>query len=171
MKIKIHDLLSCKYFEGSEVLAGDQGTNKVVASIIVLETTKTPDYLRGGELLLSSGFNYCGDENLEKDLVEGLSASGAAGLCLDLGFFENQEIPAIMKQTADRLDFPIISFPVGYVFTDICDFMNNNLFSPISKEIKRQDEAIKEINDYIYKENLLGLLKGLHSAARQGRMF
>jgi purine catabolism regulator len=67
-----------------------------------------------------------------------------------------------MKETADRLDFPIITCPDDYLFREICDFMNNNFYSPLTQEIKRQDEVIKEINEAILKDGLSGVLRTLH---------
>lgn len=162
MKIKIRDLLKSDYFRKSTVLAGEEGLEQTASSIQTLESIHTIKYLRGGELLLTSGYSFLDDAEMQKELIEGLVAADAAGLCMDLDLFNNAELPVIMKETADRLAFPILLFPKGYFFTDIFEFANNNLYSATTGQFKKTEDVIKEINDMIYKEGLTGLLEGLY---------
>ncbi len=162
MKISISNLLKSEYFKDSAVLAGEDGLERVTSSIQTLESIHTVRYLRGGELLLTSGYSFLDDQKMQQELIEGLAKCGAAGLCIDLDLFNNAELPVVMKETADRLDFPILLFPKGYFFTDIFEFANNNLYSASANEFKKIEEVIKEINDMIYTEGLIGLLEGLN---------
>lgn len=162
MKISISNLLKSEYFKDSTILAGEKGLERITSSIQTLESIHTIKYLRGGELLLTSGYSFLDDATMQQDLIEGLADCGAAGLCIDLDLFNNAELPLIMKETANRLDFPILLFPKGYFFTDIFEFANNNLYSASTNEFKKIEEVIKEINDMIYKEGLIGMLEGFN---------
>jgi purine catabolism regulator len=162
MKIRVVDLLSHTYFKTSRVLAGKQGLNNYISSIQVIENVDVTQYWRGGELLLSSGYNFLerGDEH--KELIGGLVQAGIAGLCITTNNLENDLLPDSLKEAADWFNFPVITFPEGKVFGEVCDFMNNHLFSRLTNEIKRRDEVIREISEWIYKDGLPGMLKALY---------
>lgn len=162
MKIRMKNLLTSEYFKNERVLAGEKGMSNLVSTILVMESIMVPQYMKGGELLLTTGYYFLDKPEDQIILIEGLKKNNAAGLCITTTFLPEGELPPAMKEIADRLDFPIITCPDEYVFREICDFMNNNFYSPISGEIKRQDEVIKEINEAILKEGLPGVLKMLH---------
>lgn len=162
MKIRVVDLLSHTYFKTSRVLAGKQGLNNYISSIQVVENINVTQYWRGGELLISSGYNFLDRTAEHKELVEGLVLAGIAGLCITTNNLIDNKLPDTLMEVADEYNFPVITFPEGKVFGEVCDFMNNHLFSRLTNEIKRRDEVIREINDWIYKEGLQGMLKALY---------
>ncbi|QRN86060.1 PucR family transcriptional regulator ligand-binding domain-containing protein [Clostridia bacterium] len=162
MKIRVVDLLSHTYFKTSRVLAGKQGLNNYISSIQVVENIDVTQYWRGGELVISSGYNFLDRTEEHKDLIKGLVLAGIAGLCITTNNLIDNKLPDTLMEAAEEYEFPVITFPAGKVFGEVCDFMNNHLFSRLTNEIKRRDEVIREINDWIYKEGLQGMLKALY---------
>jgi purine catabolism regulator len=163
MKIRVVDLLESKYFETSKVLAGEKGLNNLVSYVQVLECMDTINFLRGGELLLNSVFNFLGKDEEQRELIEGLSKNGAAGLCVtDNYLIDHQRLPPGMEETANKMGFPIISFPEEYLFGEICEYVNNYYYSPINKQILRENEVIREMYTQTYKEGLSGMTKSLY---------
>jgi purine catabolism regulator len=163
MRIRLEDLKQSKYFKTSEILAGAEGLSRTVTSVLVLECLDTVKFLRGGELLLNSVYNFLGKEAEQKALIEGLYERGAAGLCVPENYLtEDHQLPPVMLKTANDLGFPVITFPEGYVFGEICEYVNNNLYSPVTKETMRENEVIQEMYSQAYQEGLPGIIRSLY---------
>jgi purine catabolism regulator len=163
VKIRIAELLESKYFQSSTVLAGEKGLSNLVSYVQVLECMDTLKFLRGGELLLNSVYNFLGKDDEQRELIEGLSKNGAAGLCVPANYLiDHLQLPPALEETANKLDFPIISFPEGYLFGEICEYVNNYYYSPITKHILRENEVIRDMYAQTYKEGLSGMTKSLY---------
>lgn len=161
MEISLQDLLSCAFFSSAKVLAGERGLSNMVTSVTVLDSPDAPRYMKGGELVITTAYSLLNDESGQKEVIKNLARSRVTGLGMKLRFFNNQ-LPKIMKITADELNFPLISIPDEYAYTDIYEFITSNLISRTTKEVKREDEVYKEINESIYEEGLMGVAKSLY---------
>lgn len=161
MEISLIDLLSCDFFSTSKVLAGQSGLSNIVSSVTVLDSPDIAKYLRGGELVITTGYSLLNDEKKQKIVLESLAAKGAAGLGIKLRFF-GRVLPNQMEDLGNKLNVPIISIPDEYAYTEIYDFINLNMVSKLTKEVKRAEEVYKEINYSIFKEGLAGLTKVLY---------
>ncbi|NLC77501.1 MAG: hypothetical protein GX750_07755 [Clostridia bacterium] len=173
MQISLKDLLACEFFAAAKVLAGAKGLANLVTSVTVLDSPDAPNYLKGGEIVVTTAYSLLDDEQVQEKVIEQLAKHGAAGLGIKLRFLENK-LPEAMKKVADRLDFPIIAIPDEYAYTDIYEFVNSNFISRITREVKHDDEVMKEINESIYREGLNGIVKvlykwtGLQTLLKQG---
>ncbi|ATW24860.1 PucR family transcriptional regulator [Candidatus Formimonas warabiya] len=161
MEISLKDLLSCDFFSASKVLAGQSGLSNIVSSVTVLDSPDIAKYLRGGELVITTGYSLLNDENNQKIVLESLAKKGAAALGIKLRFF-GRTLPRKMEDLGNRLNVPIISIPDEYAYTEIYDFINLNMVSKLTKEVKRVEEVYKEINYSVFTEGLAGLAKILY---------
>ncbi len=161
MEVRLSDLLGCDFFADSRVLAGEKGLSHVVSSVTVLDSPDAPKYMRGGDLVITTAYSLLNDPAAQREVLENLAKCGAAGLGIKLRFF-NKQLPRVMKETADRCNFPIINITDEYAYTDIYEFVNSNLIS-VNKEIKREDEVIKDITVSISKNGLPGVAKALYT--------
>ncbi len=169
MEIMLCDLLSCDFFSASRVLAGEKGLSNMVTSVTVLDSPDAPKYMRGGDLVITTAYSLLNDPEAQREVVENLAKCGAAGLGIKLRFF-NQQLPQVMKETADQHNFPIINITDDYAYTDIYEFVNSNLISRVTKEVKRSDEVIKDIIQIISKNGFQGLVKSLYTWTGLGVM-
>jgi len=162
MDVRLCDLLCCDFFSASRVLAGEKGLSNMVTSVTVLDSPDAPKYMKGGELVITTAYSLLNDPEAQQKVVENLAKCGAAGLGIKLRFF-NQQLPRVMKETADQYNFPIINITDDYAYADIYEFVNSNLISRVTKEVKRADEVIKDITESISKNGLQGLVKSLYT--------
>lgn len=176
MQVTLKELLACDFFSAAKVLAGEKGLTNLVTSVTVLDSPDAPKYLKGGEMVVTTAYSVLNNEQAQKELVEQLAQHGAAGLGLKLRFFQHK-LPGVMKKAADELGFPIIAIPDEHAYADIYEFVTSNFISRVTREVKHDDEVIKEINDSIYRDGLNGVVKtlykwtGLQTLLKQGNQF
>lgn len=161
MEISLKDLLSCRFFSTARVLAGEGGLSNLVTSVTVLDSPDAAKYIKGGELVVTTAYSLLNNERAQKEVIVELAKNGAAGLGLKLRFFQHQ-LPKVMEETAQELNFPIIAISDEYAYTDIYEFVKSHLISRVTGEVKREDEVFKEINESTYKEGLMGVVKTLY---------
>ncbi len=118
MKITVEELLKMKEFSGFRVICGAGGLNKEVQSVSVMDAPDIYKWIRGGEILLTSGYVLKDNMEAMPDLIRKLSDRNAAALFIKLGRFVN-EIPKSAAQTATRLDFPVVYMPYEFTFVDV----------------------------------------------------
>lgn len=161
MEVTLADLLLSNFLKNATVLAGEKGLSKKVTSVTVLDSPDAHQYLRGGELVITTAYGILDDEDMQSRVVENLAKNGAAGLGIKLRFFKNK-LPERLKKKADELGFSIISMPDEHAYVDILEFVMLNMVCNLTKEIKRIDEVYKEINKSMSSEGLGGVAKILY---------
>ena len=100
------------------ILAGHKGLDNEIRTISVCDAPDSYKWLRGREMILTSGYLVGGDASLLEHFVLNLVEMGASGLGVKKErFFKT--IPENVIETADRLGFPLIEIPYHFVWSDI----------------------------------------------------
>ena len=117
MSLTVRQILEIPELAGMELIAGESGLDRDVGSVNVMEAPDIAQWLHGGELLLSTGYQF--RDNLEEfeELVMKIHAAGAVALGFKNRFF--QEFPARARDFANWLGFPILSLPRELPYSDI----------------------------------------------------
>jgi purine catabolism regulator len=118
--MRIKDLLDLESLSGLHILAGAGGRNRMVSSVSVMDAPDICDWMRGGELLITSGYTIHAHPVDLEQLIEGLNDIGVAALGIKVDRFIHQ-LPESVLQTADRLRFPLVYIPTDFAFVDIID--------------------------------------------------
>lgn len=139
-KLKVIDILHRKHFEKAIVIAGEDGLNRIVKWVHVVEVTNIRNLLNGNELILSTGVSWNENENLFISIVEQLIEFNAAGLCIELDTYLS-EIPSGVIDIANLHHFPIIVFQKQVPFVEITQDIH-------SKLINQQYLMISDLEDY-----------------------
>jgi sugar diacid utilization regulator len=162
LPLMVSDVLSRKHFDQAIILAGEEGLNRIVKWVHVVEVTNIGNLLNGDELILSTGVAWKEDEGLFISILNQLVENQAAGLCIEMGTYL-AEIPAEVIVIANKNKFPIIIFqkevPFVEITQDIHTFIINNQHRKISdlRELYAQEKKrVEEI------EWLLSWIEGEH---------
>ncbi|MDR0879570.1 MAG: PucR family transcriptional regulator ligand-binding domain-containing protein [Clostridioides sp.] len=138
----VRDILENPLFEGMKVIAGENGLDRVVQSITVMDAPDPFSWTRGNEIVLCSGYIFTINPDQFANLVRQLEDEGMSALFLKLDRFIF-DLPEDVKQVADELDFPIVNVPLHFAFVDV--------INPVLIQIiDHQSEALKlsqEINE------------------------
>src|SRR5215207_1167612 len=110
--ISVAEALQLPCLRSARVLAGAAGLERRVERVNIMEDADIVRWMRGGELLLTTGYSIREDTSALHGLVAALSERGLAGLGVKLGLYID-DLPREVGLAADRLAFPIIGLPAG----------------------------------------------------------
>lgn len=118
MEITVADALSCQTLKGAKVLAGKKGLNNLISAVTVGEVPDIADWLRGGEVVLSTLYVVSKDPKAQLKFVENIIESGASALMVKPGRFIEEVDKKIIK-AAEEVNFPLIGVPAEVRWTEI----------------------------------------------------
>lgn len=112
----IADVLERPVFRRAKLAAGEQGVNRRVGWVHVLEITNVSPFVSRHDLILTTGLWLIRKGEERAEYMEQLIRSEAAGLCVELGT-SIYEIPPEILELAEQHHFPVIVFeqPVRFV--------------------------------------------------------
>lgn len=114
----IREVLRLPVLRGGQLLAGCDGADRSVRSVNVMEVPDILDWVRPGELLLTTAYPFREEPEALSTLVSELAERELAGLAIKSARYID-EIPRSMLRDADRLAFPLINLPPEASFNDI----------------------------------------------------
>ncbi|UQZ35363.1 PucR family transcriptional regulator [Paenibacillus sp. PK3_47] len=117
MHLTVEEALSIYPLSEARLIAGSRGKNRIVKSINVMDAPDISDWIKEGEMLLTTA--YLIKDNLEdaSALLQTLHRRGSAGLGIKLGRFWDA-VPEQLVAEAELLDFPLIELPFQFTFSD-----------------------------------------------------
>jgi purine catabolism regulator len=144
--LTLRDVLQTPSFGGSEVLAGEAGLDRVVASVNIMENPDITPWVKPGELLLTVGYSLKGSGTDVTSLVESLDDLGLAGFGVKLGPYLT-EIEAEALEAANTRGFPILALPPVVSFddliTDIHGARDSLLLGGLARRRDREQELME----------------------------
>ncbi len=100
-----------------QVLAGAAGLRRPVQSVGVLEDPDALQFMKAGDLVLTTLFAIREDREAQLQLVPALQRRGCVGLAIKLRFV--QELPAEMLAQANAAGFPLLHLDAGVPFSEV----------------------------------------------------
>jgi PucR family transcriptional regulator, purine catabolism regulatory protein len=157
----VESILSRKYFEHSRVIAGQNGLQRQVKWVHVVEVTSIKNLLNGHELILTTGLALK-EETAFLYLLNQLIESEAAALCIELDT-NISRIPLRILELANQHDFPVIVFDREVPFVSITHDIHSVLINQQYEMIKKLDDYAQLLNKKLLSVNeLQGILNILH---------
>jgi purine catabolism regulator len=108
------------------LVAGDRGIGRPIRWAHVSELKDPTRFLRGGEVLLTTGLGMRGGTQVQAAYVEQLAGARLAALGLGLGFAFKTTPPAVIG-AADRTGFPVFEVPFEVPFIAITEALFSRL--------------------------------------------
>jgi purine catabolism regulator len=143
MEFRVKDLLNLDSLKNASVLSGTNELNQPIKGITIMEAPDIADWLKGGELILTSLYpirNFNGEE--QRDFVSRLVRKGASALVIKNHRFV-LEIPEPMITEGNKLGLPIIQIPKEVPYVDVMYPVMGELFN---RQVKKL-QYFKEIHD------------------------
>lgn len=154
MFITCESIMKFPYLEKIKLIAGEGGINRIIKWVLILEEPKYSEWLKGGELVLTTGLVIKNDEDALCKLVEDLNSKKLSGLVISVG----PNIPKTPKKVielANSLDFPIFELPFDVKFIDVTQSICRAIFNN-KVEQETIDSFMKDIifGDIIFSEEI-----------------
>jgi PucR family transcriptional regulator, purine catabolism regulatory protein len=125
---------------GLGVAAGSGGLGAEISWLHVSELEDPTQFLEGGELLLTTGLGVGDLGSAQRAYVRRLAAHGLAGLGFGVGF-GFADVPEVIVEEADRLDFAVLSVPYEVPFIAITKAALARLASEQLEQVNRALEV------------------------------
>ena len=140
--IKLREILSMPVFRNFRVVAGEGGIDREVGTVSVMDAPDIYKWMKGGEFLITTGYAVKDRPEYIRSLIINLDKGGAAALGVKFDRFIH-DFPADALEAADELDFPIVSIPYEFAFTDV---INPVLWEVVDKQARKllYSESIHE---------------------------
>src|SRR3954454_3912472 len=116
--ITVREALALGCMRGATIVAGASGAERRIRGVNVMEDADIVRWMRGGELLLTTGYTIRDDASALGRLVPALAERDLAGLVLKLGLYVDA-VPEDVVALADRLGFPVVGLPAETMFDDV----------------------------------------------------
>jgi len=120
------------------VLAGRDGVGRRIRGVNIMEDADIVRWMRGGELLLTTGYTIREDPLALVRLVPALAERSLAGLVVKLGLYVSV-LPDEVLAVADRLAFPVIGLPASMMFDDILSEVLGTILNRHVAELERSN--------------------------------
>lgn len=119
--LTVRDALAMEVFAGAKVVAGATGLGNEIRWVHIVDMPDSQfKWVKGGELLLTTGFGLKARPEKQATLVPDLAAKGMSGLVLSTGYYFDAA-PKVMREAGDRLGFPIVEVPPELMFIDVTE--------------------------------------------------
>lgn len=151
MYITVKDALNIEPFNEAMVVAGHEGLGNKIKAVNIMDAPDITNWLKGGELLLTTAFVIKDDLLAQENLVIELSKKGCAALGIKTKRFL-ESIPEKMIKQANIYKFPLLELPYKYSF---CEIMN-----PIMGEILNRQARILQRSEEIHNRFMEVVLEG-----------
>lgn len=140
--------------------AGERGAAGVVRWAHAIELADPTAWLRGGELLLTTGMGLPATAQGRAAYVHRLASAGAAGLAFGVGV-HFPDIPAAMLTAADACDLPVIDVPLPVPFIAITEAVAAHHAAEQLETTQRLLDAQRLLAAEAARHGPLGLLRAL----------
>lgn len=111
-----------------KLLAGEQGLYRSLRWLYFSEDIGNAEFLRGGELMVLTGFSLQGEEELES-FLRMLISKNSCGVIVNVGKYILEEtIPQRIIDLCNENDFPLITMPWKYHLSDILQEYSHQIF-------------------------------------------
>ncbi len=121
--LTIRDLFEIKAIDGLKIVAGEKGINNEISIVNIIENPEAFDWLSPNELLLSTGYIFKDNEQLQNRIIKELSEINCAGLVIKMKRYFDK-IPQNMIDEANRLGLPLLELPFEYTLSRVISIIN-----------------------------------------------
>lgn len=154
MYVCCKDILKLPILEKAKLVAGEQGLNRLISWVHVIEVPNVGDWVNSGELIFLTGIGLKNYQDELIKIVTDMSKKKAAGLFIEIGPYI-KAVPQEVKDIANAVHIPLFEIPFEVKVIDITQSICKMIFYNMAKE-KSMNELMKEIlygevNDDIFE--------------------
>ncbi|OCA88129.1 transcriptional regulator [Bacillus sp. FJAT-27225] len=121
--LTVKDLFSIKAIDGLKIVAGEQGINREISLVNIIENPDAFDWLSPNELLLSTGYIFKDNIDYQNRIIKELAEINCAGLIVKMRrYFER--LPQNMIEQANKYGLPLIELPFEYTLSKVISIIN-----------------------------------------------
>lgn len=146
MGITVKEAMQIGGLAKCRIVAGEQGCDREIEFITVMEVPDVIQWLNGNDLLITSLYPIKDDENAIKQIVSQLVEKGSSALAIKTRRFI-EKIPDVIIFEGNRLGFPIIEIDEKVSYIDIMTPLMGTIINRSAIEQKDVEGVLKWITE------------------------
>jgi len=146
----LREVLQIDELKDVKVIAGEEGLDRLVKNVNVMEVPDIQKWIKEGQLLLTAGFSIKDDVIAQKNLIPKLAKKGLAGLMIKPKRYI-EEIPDSMIEAANKNKFPLLEMPQDLSHPLILEIIYEKLVNRQASILKKLDNAHQKILNEVVK--------------------
>lgn len=155
--ISVRDALALEAFSGVEIVAGRGGLDRKIYHINVMEVPDILEWVRDGELLLTTLYSLRDDPAEQIALIPKLAEKKLAALAIKPKRYI-EEIPQEALDLADKYDFPILKLPLHVSFSEIMEPLLSEIFDFQTNLLNKSEWAHNKLLEVVLRGGGIGQL-------------
>ncbi|MBC3479507.1 PucR family transcriptional regulator [Pseudomonas sp. SWRI77] len=162
--MKLDAAIGSTVLREATVVAGETAMDREITWVHIVDHPEITNWLKPGELLLTTGYNWPVDDEECRVMVRRLSEIGLAGVVLAVPHFREHFTQAAIDE-ANRCDLPLLELPWEIQFSEIMHDVLARIINIQAETIRRSDHIHRTLTQAALEgNNLEGLAKALKSA-------
>src|SRR5947209_8672344 len=161
-QLTVHEALTIDGLRNVRVLAGSGGLDRYVTCVNVMEVPDILQWVRGGELLLTTTYPLKDSRMSLRDLIPLLNDKGLAAIAIKPHRYL-EEIPPEILEIADRLSFPVLELPPDASFVDLINAVLTRILNFQAELMMRSEEIHQRFTNVVLDGGGLSEIAGLLS--------
>jgi purine catabolism regulator len=148
----------------AKVVAGAGAMDREITWVHIVDHPEITNWLKPGELLLTTGYNWPEADDESREMVCRLSEIGLAGVVLAVPHFREHFTRAAIDE-ANRCNLPLLELPWEIQFSEIMHDVLARIINVQAEIIRRSDLIHRTLTEAALEvSNLEGLTRALHAA-------
>lgn len=140
----VKEMLNLPVMKNAKLVSGEKGLDRIIQYIDIWEVPDIRNWLREGEMVLTTGYSTRDEPSLLVDLIEQLAKVNGAGVAIKPERFI-PIIPQAMIDKSNQYDIPLIQLPIGLAYIDITYHVMDQILSRQAVLLKRAEEVNKAL--------------------------
>jgi purine catabolism regulator len=167
----VAEIIKMPIFKDMKIIAGEQGKSRQVSSVGIIDAPDMRDWVKGGEFLLTNGYIMKDDPSQLKDFIISIEKAGASAMGIKLKRFIDV-LPDEVIETADKLQFPIISLPINFAYIEILNPILTDIINEQSGKLMFSEKIHRSFTKLVLKGgNTQEIIDTLSSIIKKDVMF
>ena len=143
MFVTVKELLNIKTIKDIRLVGGEKGVLLKISGMNIMDNPDTLKWLQKGEFLLTTGYVFKDDLDLQGRIIQEMKAIGCSGLGIKVKrYFET--IPAKMIQEANEYGLPLVEIPFDYTLSQVSNVFYKEMYN-IQKAMLQKSLDIHKI--------------------------
>lgn len=142
-----------------EFIGREEDLQKPITGISVLDNPDGVRWIKKHEIILTTGYIFYNDVELQKQVIADLHAIECTAFCIKVKRFFDK-IPDFLIEEAEKHGVPLVSVPFYHVYSNIISVINQNLIDQkisLQQFILRETEKFHQL--YFNKEGIMRMLE------------
>ncbi len=150
--ITVRQALEVDVLRAARVVAGHQGLDHVISFVNIMEVPEVTRWMKGGELLVTSGFAFKNNSEECRKLIFDLAAKGVAAFGIKPGQYLSS-IPEDMMKWADEVGLPLIEIPQDLPYMDFMVPIYEILIGDQVARLKKSEQIHNQLLEIVLNGN------------------